>query len=796
MEDDEGMECFGVFDAEIIGTLSCDKSGETRPARSRRACTACRSRKVRCDVLRAGAPCTNCRIGDLCCAMVPRKRPKYPHRYDKPPGPACAQISLNRKRRAAKLGKSPEGSSPSDCFSEDVLEREPVENVVNPSSSLEIGEASFGPFSASLRSPVLLPDVVNTPGQALQATENEIMLPWEDTEENVRSEQRNSYLPVDLSYHNEFFNSAVDPISGKTLSQIIAGKRPTRQPVAALQESDQSALMFHSDAASDADPPWMLHSCCQFIDSQGLWQLSPSEAAFLEQQGSFHVPSRALMNEFLKQYFRIVHPILPLIDEGAFWASYFHPSGRDIPLLLLYAMLFASCPYVSLPELKKLGFPGVKEARSQLYSRTKVCSVLPDTRLTLADGLKALFDLTCQRDNIIKAQAALLMTYYSPEGDHMINSYWLSTAVHFARSERADKYHLPSHQSGNSQTLKRLWWCCILRDRIMALSLRRPVNIHADEFDFGQPGLERSDFQNELECQSVYERETKQVLVHISSALCQLVVIFDKVFAVLRHGSSTTSSVGASEGMIQEGTLCLEMLDLWYETSKATVKSPAEISEGHRFVTLFMKMIYIYYFVAKASICHHALLLSVKANNGLFPPGEHQVRSRFNMDHSLRGITESVLELNRLDLTRYLPNTFITFLALPFTWHILETQMMKGTSKSQEAPRIMKAYTSVMRSFRSTYESADSTLQCIQKAVEYLKTTESVGKGLMHAPKSAHPLLRDAVFPRSSHDENEERQEASGNAWADLVVYEPQSYMRIAMVVEYSLAQIKLLHVV
>lgn len=115
--------------------------------------------------------------------------------------------------------------------------------------------------------------------------------------------------------------------------------------------------------------------------------------------------------------------------------------------------------------------------------------------------------------------------------------------------------------------------------------------------------------------------------------------------------------------------------------------------------------------------------------------------------------------------------------------------MMKGTSKSQEAPRIMKAYTSVMRSFRSTYESADSTLQCIQKAVEYLKTTESVGKGLMHAPKSAHPLLRDAVFPRSSYGEDEQRQEASGNAWADLVVYEPQSYMRIAMVVEYSLAQ-------
>lgn len=256
------MECFGVFDAEIIGTLSCDKSGETRPARSRRACTACRSRKVRCDVLRAGAPCTNCRIGDLCCAMVPRKRPKYPHRYDEPPArhvPSMlhvdlhdgVRISLNRKRRAAKLGKNPEGSSPSDCFSEDMLERERVEEIVNPSSSLEIGEASFGSFSASLKSPALLPDVVDASGQALQATENEITeitLPWEDTQENVRSEQRNPYLPVDLSYHNEFFNSAVDPISGKTLSQIIAGKKPARQPAAALQG----------------------RSCCQFPQSQSL----------------------------------------------------------------------------------------------------------------------------------------------------------------------------------------------------------------------------------------------------------------------------------------------------------------------------------------------------------------------------------------------------------------------------------------------------------------------------------------------------------------------------------------------
>jgi hypothetical protein len=42
--------------------------------RAPKACLACRARKVRCDVVVHGAPCTNCRLdGDEC---VVKERPK------------------------------------------------------------------------------------------------------------------------------------------------------------------------------------------------------------------------------------------------------------------------------------------------------------------------------------------------------------------------------------------------------------------------------------------------------------------------------------------------------------------------------------------------------------------------------------------------------------------------------------------------------------------------------------------------------------------------------------------------
>ena len=49
-----------------------------RPVKRRasKACCCCRARKVRCDVVESGSPCTNCRLDQVECVVTESKRRK------------------------------------------------------------------------------------------------------------------------------------------------------------------------------------------------------------------------------------------------------------------------------------------------------------------------------------------------------------------------------------------------------------------------------------------------------------------------------------------------------------------------------------------------------------------------------------------------------------------------------------------------------------------------------------------------------------------------------------------------
>lgn len=53
-------------------------SGHSRPVKRRasKACCCCRARKVRCDVVENGSPCTNCRLDQVECVVTESKRRK------------------------------------------------------------------------------------------------------------------------------------------------------------------------------------------------------------------------------------------------------------------------------------------------------------------------------------------------------------------------------------------------------------------------------------------------------------------------------------------------------------------------------------------------------------------------------------------------------------------------------------------------------------------------------------------------------------------------------------------------
>jgi hypothetical protein len=124
--------------------------------------------------------------------------------------------------------------------------------------------------------------------------------------------------------------------------------------------------------------------------------LSPTETRNLERQLCFQVPSGAVLDEFVRQYFLYVHPCLPMLNEGVFWSMYSKrphagPEVLSCSLVVFQAMLFASSRVGSLSRkpfnvvsdltvsqfvpnsiLEACGFDNSKHARTELSRRTEV----------------------------------------------------------------------------------------------------------------------------------------------------------------------------------------------------------------------------------------------------------------------------------------------------------------------------------------------------------------------------------------------------------------------------------------
>lgn len=113
------------------------------------------------------------------------------------------------------------------------------------------------------------------------------------------------------------------------------------------------------------------------------------------------------------------------------------------------------------------------------------------------------------------------------------NTRWLGVAIHHAKLAKAHNYpHIHHDTPGKPtvNTLKRLWWCCVLRDRVLPLGCRRSIQITHLNFDFSshQP-LGPKDLESEMGDSLVYDHVTKQQLAEILHHTLQLCVLLTDV---------------------------------------------------------------------------------------------------------------------------------------------------------------------------------------------------------------------------------------------------------------------------
>ncbi|EFQ31898.1 fungal specific transcription factor domain-containing protein [Colletotrichum graminicola M1.001] len=523
------------------------------------------------------------------------------------------------------------------------------------------------------------------------------------------------------------------------------------------------------------------YSFYPFLALSHLHGIPPQDVNYLELQGCLRVPTRTILDEFVQQYFLHVHPLFPMLNEGDFWDLYCANPNSHVPteklsLLVFQAMLFSSCNFVSRQTIKILGFPTIRAARAAFYRRAKL-----------------LYDLESESSPLAISQAALLLSFWSSPTSpafRKANTAWLIIAIQNAKMVEAHHYATRTAPPKKRNLLKRLWWCCIMRDRIVGLGLRRSLQITRSHFNFdSNDALGFSDLADELERSRVYNPGTKRHLAEILEQLVELCVVLTDILILVfplddRPGWGREMRTEEQDKV----RVCKAALRRWYKLatlrfpmfgggSVARVKSPGNEFQ-HGSVILYTNLMYMYYHSSRVVLSHHEVLhLAITAAAPAFnaiPTSDLAIigENRHELQDAASEVTECLKELIHLRLARWLPISAVACTALPLVLHILDVKLSASSrsfdpnTQSALKQHRLNILIEAMKIYQPQYDGVDWVSETIRHIVN-LAQIDSPPPG--------------------------ELKNSGGKAaivdWTDILASQPSSYLRLALTMDLSLSK-------
>ncbi|KAF5668793.1 cutinase transcription factor 1 beta [Fusarium denticulatum] len=502
-----------------------------------------------------------------------------------------------------------------------------------------------------------------------------------------------------------------------------------------------------SDAGSTKDGV-VLYSYFQFLTVGNIHAIPYQDVTYLEAQGCLHVPITLILDAFMKAYFTYAHVFIPFIDEGEFWEM-FSPAASSLPrptisLLVLRAMLFA---------------------RSAL-----------------------LFDMEAETGHLPLAQAALLLMNWVPESPTTTSPVpyrtWLSLAIHHAKLINANRHAgicdvATSTNEPRSKTLRRLWWCCIICDRLSSLACRFCLQITPDMLDMKNfVPLGFADLQSEIHRSNVFSPETKLQLISLFSKTLGLLMLLMEIIPVAylfetRLESSPDFSA-QEEGNIRRSC---DLLEEWYNTAKAKFPpfhkaNAAEESESAN------------------SIAVHTNLIFFTQISGMGSPDFYLEDFRdYNRGNEIRGdIEDSILGLSKCigslpgsHLTKYLPITVLLqssgCLAIPLALYHMNTSL---SSEDDVTPSHLEGWSLL---------SLDPTQKHLQVITDASDIFSAQYYGSQWVRQAAEHVAKLAMsFNELSMQSGQEAMKD----WVDILVRHPEVYLGFAWTVDVCINRRKL----
>ena len=326
------------------------------------------------------------------------------------------------------------------------------------------------------------------------------------------------------------------------------------------------------------------------------------------------------------------------------------------------------------------------------------------------------------------------MTYwYETPDDQKDTWHWMGVAISLAHTIGLHRNPATTSMDPRKQKLwKRIWWSCFMRDRLIALGMRRPTRIKDEDFDV--PMLEISDFEIEVlpeeiqilgsDCVLIRNTEMQQQLAVMCIEKAKLCISISNMlkaqYSVLsRDGmppEETTNSTmmllpNKSNGNLDEVDKVDKELERWYkglpECCKYRPPPLAHIlskEDGEATLLVHRNLLHMVYHTTISAL-HRPRFLPTKASTKEIPV-EAQDRSRMQVRDAASRITQMAAELRRHNLEKYLPTTGVTVILPAMIIHLLDMKSHNPDAR-ERAKRGYEACKDVMGKLRNTYAAAD-----------------------------------------------------------------------------------------
>lgn len=658
-------------------------AGRPVKRRASKACQCCRSRKVRCDVVESGIPCTNCRLDEVECCVTEGKR---------------------RKK---------------SCIEADILQASPVDSVEDRE------EISQFPMFDDIDG---LQDLSTMPLPSSQSPVRAL---------NNLEQEMNTHTPHML-YQTQGHRLTPEERT-RRLSILSARGIPVQNPAVLTSPFFPPFKLQNEVVLPKYTPPIPNRILAEDLD-------------YMQRKGAFLIPEAALRNELLRCYVQYVYPYLPLLELEDFLSAIQKNDGKStVSLLLFQAVMFAATAYIDMRYLTAQGYDSRKAARKAFYQRVKL-----------------LYDFDYEVDRVTVVQAVLLMTYwYESPDDPKDIWHWLGVAISLGRTIGINCNTTSSPLAPKKQKLwKRIWWCCYMRDRLIALGMRRPIRIREGDFDV--PMLEVSDFETQAlapelnrmlgGCSVVRDSSKRVMLARMCIAIVQCCQFITRVlaaqYAILGHRLGATQETTMrlvprrSAADAAEVTQFDQELEKWYGAlpedlryfknttpREQNVRNDGEVINLHRAILTGV-------YLTTTSALHRPQMMPAMPNLVIVP--ELKELSKHRVREASGAITDIFRDLYNRDLIRYLPNTGVTMLLPAIIVHLLDIKSPDSATR-QLSVRRFQFCMQALQKLRDMYASADFAFSFLDAAIR--KADVPIHDGSL---RQSHSSTRDHFTYRHS----------------------------------------------